>query len=136
MAQQKTNTAAGALTRQRQVVLDAVQAGDHHPTAAQGFDTARQKLPGISFATVYNSLRFLRDSGLVHEIKFGDGASRYDRETERHDHAICSSCGRLVDFDLPGTVALTRAAARASRFEAQTVHLTLVGLCPKCRDDK
>ena len=72
---------------------------------------------------------------MVREIAFGNGASRYDRETDRHDHAICSACGKLVDFDLPGTVALIRAAARASRFRAESVHLTLVGLCPKCRDD-
>jgi len=136
MARQKTKSAAVALTRQRQVVLDAVQAGDHHPTAAEVFDAARRKLPGISFATVYNSLRFLRDEGLVHEIKFGDGASRYDRETDRHDHALCSECGKLVDFDLPGTVALTRAAARASKFKAESIHLTLVGLCPRCRAER
>jgi Fur family peroxide stress response transcriptional regulator len=133
---QKSKSVAGALTRQRQVVLDAVQADDHHPTAAEVFDAARQRLPGISFATVYNSLRFLRDAGLVHEIKFGDGASRYDRETARHDHAICSACGKLVDFDLPGTVALTGAAARASKFKAESVHLTLVGRCPKCLESK
>ena len=125
-----------ALTRQRKIVLDVVQAGDHHPTAAEVFDAARKKLPGISFATVYNSLRFLKDAGLVHEIAFGNGASRYDRETDRHDHALCSACGKLVDFDLPGTVALTRSAARASKFKAESVHLTLVGLCPKCHDNK
>ena len=100
-----------ALTRQRKIVLDVVQAGDHHPTAAEVFDAARKKLPGISFATVYNSLRFLKD-------------------------ALCSACGKLVDFDLPGTVALTRSAARASKFKAESVHLTLVGLCPACRDGK
>ena len=124
------------LTRQRKIVLDVVQAGDHHPTAAEVFDAARKQLPGISFATVYNSLRFLKDAGLVREIAFGNGASRYDRETDRHDHAMCSACGKLVDFDLPGTVALTRSAARASKFKPESIHLTLVGLCPKCRDGK
>jgi len=29
---------------------------------------------------------------------------------------------------------LTRAAARASKFKAESIHLTLVGLCPNCRD--
>src|SRR5580765_9076665 len=125
-----------ALTRQRRVVFDVVRSGDHHPTAAEVFEAARQALPGISFATVYNSLRYLRDQGMVREIAFGNGASRYDRETNRHDHALCSACGKLVDFDLPGTVALIGAAARASRFRAESVHLTLIGLCPKCRDDK
>ena len=133
MARQKIDTAAG-LTRQRRVVLEAVQAGDHHPTAAEVFDAARRKLPGLSFATVYNSLRYLREQGLIHEINFGNGASRFDRETDRHDHAICSECGKLVDFDLPQTVALTRAAARASKFKAQSIRLTLVGLCPDCRE--
>jgi len=135
MAQtRKLSTPEVKLTRQRQIVLDAVQSGDHHPTAAEVFDTARAKMPGISFATVYNSLRYLKDAGFVQEITFGNGASRYDRETDRHDHAICSQCGKLVDFDLPGTVALTRAAARASKFKAESVRLTLVGLCPQCRE--
>lgn len=124
------------LTRQRRVVFDVVRSGDHHPTAAEVFAAARQSLPGISFATVYNSLRYLKEQGLVREIAFGNGASRYDRETDRHDHAICSACGKLVDFDLPGTVALIGAAARASRFQAESVHLTLVGRCPQCRDGK
>jgi Fur family peroxide stress response transcriptional regulator len=125
-----------ALTRQRKVVLDVVRSGDTHPTAAEVFESARKLMPTISFATVYNSLRYLKQAGLVREVAFGKGASRYDRETDRHDHAICSACGTLVDFDLPGTVDLIRSAARASRFKAESVHLTLVGLCPGCREPK
>lgn len=124
------------LTRQRKVVLDVVRSGDTHPTAGEVFAAARQMMPAISFATVYNSLRYLKQAGLVREVAFGNGASRYDRETDRHDHAICSECGTLVDFDLPGTVELIRAAARASRFKAESIHLTLVGLCPQCREPK
>lgn len=124
------------LTRQRKAVLDVVRSGDTHPTAAEVFAAARKAMPAISFATVYNSLRYLKQAGLVREVAFGNGASRYDRETDRHDHAICSECGTLVDFDLPGTVELIRAAARASRFKAESVHLTLVGLCPRCRKPK
>src|SRR5882672_8910477 len=81
-----------ALTRQRSLVLDVIQREDSHPTAAEVFHAARQAMPGISFATVYNSLRYLKEAGLVREITFGNGASRYDSETDRHDHAICSSC--------------------------------------------
>lgn len=122
------------LTRQRRLVLDLVRTEDEHPTAAEVFEQASRAMPGISFATVYNSLRYLKDAGIIREIaSFGKSPSRYDSETYRHDHAVCSECGRLVDFDLPGTVELMRSAARASRFKAESVHLTLVGLCPKCR---
>lgn len=121
-----------ALTPQREVVLRVVRESEEHLTANEIFEAARKLLPTISFATVYNSLRFLKDAGLIGEVAFGNGASRFDRKTDRHDHAICKNCGRLVDFDLPATVELMRAAARRSRFKAESVSLTLVGLCAEC----
>ena len=122
------------LTPQREAVLRAIQSSGNHPTASEVFATARELLPSISFATVYNSLRYLREARLIREISFGDGASRYDRETERHDHAICSGCGKLVDFDLPQAAKLMKAAARRSKFKPESVHLTLKGVCPDCRE--
>ncbi len=132
--QTKKPSEDSGLTRQREAVLRAIQSSEHHPTASEVFAMAKELLPSISFATVYNSLRYLREARLIREISFGDGASRYDRETERHDHAICSGCGKLVDFDLPQTAGLLRPAARKSRFKAESVHLTLVGVCPDCRE--
>ena len=123
----------GALTPQRRAVLRVVAESDGHLTANEIFEAARRELPSISFATVYNSLKYLKEAGLVREINFGKGSSRYDRETARHDHAICTACGKLIDFDLAETHALMRAAARRSRFKAQSVHLTLYGLCPDCK---
>ena len=127
------NRSEEKLTRQRDAVLQVIRSREDHPTANEIFQAAREQLPTISYATVYNSLRFLKEAGLVHEIKFGDGASRYDRETDRHDHAICNDCGKLVDFDLPQAAELIQAAARKSKFQAASVHLTLRGICPDCR---
>jgi Fe2+ or Zn2+ uptake regulation protein len=123
----------GALTPQRRAVLRVVAESAEHLTANEIFEAARKELPSISFATVYNSLKYLKEAGLVHEINFGKGSSRYDRETARHDHAVCSRCGKLVDFDLAETPQLIRAAARRSRFKPESIHLTLVGLCPDCQ---
>jgi Fur family peroxide stress response transcriptional regulator len=123
----------GALTPQRRAVLRVVAGSAEHLTANEIFEAARRELPSISFATVYNSLKYLKESGLVREINFGKGSSRYDRETARHDHAVCSRCGKLVDFDLAETPQLIRAAARRSRFKPESIHLTLVGLCPDCQ---
>ena len=122
------------LTRQRDAVLRVIRESENHLTASEIFEAARKRLPSISYATVYNSLKYLKDAGLIHEISFGNGASRYDRETERHDHALCTSCGKLVDFDLTVTRDLVRAAVRKTRFKPETIHLTLRGLCPDCRE--
>ena len=125
---------ARALTRQREAVLGVIRESENHLTAGEIYEAARRRLPSISYATVYNSLKYLKEAGLVNEISFGNGASRYDRETERHDHALCTACGKLVDFDLTVSSDLVRAAVRKTRFKPETIHLTLRGLCPDCRD--
>ena len=134
------NSATGSdnprLTPQREAVLRAVRERDDHPTASDIFAAAQKYLPAISYATVYNSLRYLRQAGLVREISFGDGASRYDGITDRHDHALCTECGKLVDFDLAEPAELMNEAARKSRFQPESVYLTLVGRCPDCLEAK
>src|SRR5205085_7588847 len=121
-----------ALTRQREAVLQVIRGSENHLTASEIYEAARRRLPSISYATVYNSLKYLKDTGLVNEISFGNGASRYDRETERHDHALCTQCGKLLDFDLAETAQLMQLAARRSRFRPESIHLTLLGVCPDC----
>ena len=131
----KRQAGAVKLTEQRQVVLRVVTEAEEHLTASEVFEKSRKLLPTISYATVYNSLRYLKEAGMVLEITFGNGASRYDSETSRHDHAICTQCGKLTDFDISETVELMRSAARRTRFKPESIHLTLVGVCPDCRSD-
>lgn len=120
------------LTRQREVVLQVIRENMDHLTANEVFDKAKQLLPSISFATVYNSLRFLKDAGHIAEISFGNGASRFDSMTTRHDHAICTVCGKLVDMELDIPVELVQSAAAFSRFKLESIEMTLRGICPDC----
>jgi len=121
------------LTRQREVVLRVIRDANAHLTANEVFSTAKTLLPSISFATVYNSLRYLKDAGHIAEIKFGDGASRFDRTTHRHDHAICTVCGKLVDIemDIPGKI--IKRAAKYTKFKPESIEFTLRGKCPECK---
>jgi len=120
------------LTKQREVVLQVIRDGEEHLTANEVFDRAKQILPTISFATVYNSLRFLKDAGHIGEISFGNGASRFDALTSRHDHAICTSCGKLVDMEIELPEEIVELATKFSKFKLESIELTLRGLCPEC----
>jgi Fe2+ or Zn2+ uptake regulation protein len=121
------------LTKQREIVLQVIRNESEHLTASEVFDKAKQLLPGISFATVYNSLRYLKEASLIGEISFGNGASRFDSMTSRHDHAICTNCGKLVDMEieLPGEI--VKLATKFSKFKLESIELTLRGLCPECK---
>lgn len=120
------------LTKQREVVLQVIRDADEHLTASEVFTAAKKLLPSISFATVYNSLRFLKEAGHIAEIQFGNGASRFDRMTSRHDHAICTKCGKLVDIEMDLPVDLLENAVRFSKFKPESIEFTLRGLCPDC----
>lgn len=120
------------LTKQRQTVLKVIQESKDHLTANDVFEAARRLLPSISFATVYNSLNYLKKEGLIGEIRFGTDANLYDRKLTRHDHAICNKCGKLVDLELSIPDGLLQEAANRSSFIPETIELTLRGLCPKC----
>ena len=120
------------LTKQRQAVLQVIRESDEHLTANEVFEDARRILPGISFATVYNSLRYLKNEGFIGEIRFGTDCARYDRKLTRHDHALCNKCGKLVDLELSIPVELIEEASGLSKFQAESIELTLRGLCPEC----
>ena len=120
------------LTKQRRAVLRVIRESDKHLTANEVFEDARRLLPGISFATVYNSLNYLKKEGLIGEIRFGTDANLYDRKLTRHDHAICDKCGKLVDLELSLPDGLLETAADLSNFEPASIELTLHGLCPEC----
>lgn len=120
------------LTKQREVVLQVITNADSHLTANEVFVNAKELLPSISFATVYNSLRFLKEAGHIAEIQFGNGASRFDRMTHRHDHAICTKCSKLVDIEMEHPAELVERAASYSNFKPESLEFTLRGLCPDC----
>jgi Fur family peroxide stress response transcriptional regulator len=129
---ERTETTDLGLTRQREVVLRVVRDSCEHLTANQVFSRSQELLPSIGFATVYNSLRFLKDAGHIAEIRFGNGASRFDGMTHRHDHALCTACGKLVDIDMDVPEDLVKRAAKYSKFRPESLEFTLRGLCPDC----
>lgn len=134
MKQAAKHEDVSGLTKQRAVVLSVVRAAKHHLTATEVFTEAKRRLPTISFATVYNSLRYLKEAGHIAEIGFGfSGANRFDAKTERHDHALCNGCGKLIDIDLELPAELVKRAAQLSKFKPESLELTLRGLCPECK---
>ncbi|RMG06041.1 MAG: transcriptional repressor [Acidobacteria bacterium] len=122
------------LTRQREVVLRVIRQADRHLTANEVYDEAKRILPTISFATVYNSLRFLKDAGYIAEIRFGNGASRFDKKIDRHDHALCVKCGKLIDIELDFPDDFIQMASRLSGFRLESFEFTLHGVCPECNE--
>ncbi|MBR4309639.1 MAG: transcriptional repressor [Akkermansia sp.] len=88
------------MTRQRRIVIDILLASDDHPTAAQIYERARSMMPGISLATIYNSLDALVDAKLVNHLHPDNGPSRYCPNVVPHIHLMDDKTQRVIDVQL------------------------------------
>lgn len=120
-------------TAQRALVLSVVQSADKHLTAAEIFERVRQRDPRVGYGTVYRSLHLLVEHGLIQELTFADQSSRYDGRTERHDHVHCTTCGVILDVEVPMALMATHVAEERSGFTIESHHTVFSGLCPTCR---
>lgn len=116
-------------------VLDMLRASTSHPTAQEVYEAVRRTRPRIGLATVYRILRQLTEQGLIKELGYGSECARYDARTHRHDHAICTQCGALLD--VPMDVALSdealRQAAQATGLELGSHEVRIYGRCTPCQ---
>ncbi len=85
-------------TRQRERIYEALVATDTHPTAEDLFQTVRRTEPGLSLATVYNTLDVLAQEGLCRRLACAAGGSacRFDAVMEDHAHLVGAD-GRITD---------------------------------------
>jgi Fur family ferric uptake transcriptional regulator len=120
------------LSPQRRVVAE-VLVGDHvHLTAEEVHDLARERLPEISRATVYNTLNELVAMGELLEVDVVDGPKRYDPNVaEEHDHLVCDNCHAIRDVPRPQEPPTIPEGARAG-YLVTAVEVTYRGLCPDC----
>ena len=120
------------LSAQRRAVAE-VLVGDHvHLSAEEVHDLARQRLPEISRATVYNTLNELVAMGELLMVDVVDGPKRYDPNvTAPHDHLVCERCHAIRD--VPRSTPSPPIADHASAgFLVTGVEVTYRGLCPDC----
>jgi len=124
-------------TRQRGIILNILHETKAHPTAEMIYKDARRVIPNISLGTVYRNLNFLRDQGLVREIRPSDGgSSRFEGVHSPHAHFHCNVCNGLLDIPLPpGLENLDLPAGeRISRISAVELHV--IGSCAECADQE
>ncbi|KIO68163.1 peroxide-responsive transcriptional repressor PerR [Bacillus thermoamylovorans] len=120
------------ITPQRHAILEYLINSMTHPTADEIYKALEGKFPNMSVATVYNNLRVFKDVGLVKELTYGDSSSRFDFTTHDHYHAICESCGKIVDFQYPGLDEVEQFASHVTGFKVSHHRLEVYGLCPDC----
>ena len=128
---EKLRAAGRRITGPRLAIIKFIAGRGDHPSARQIYNQVQRKSPGISLATVYNTLIILRDLDLVKEIEFEHTENRYDTNLQPHLNLVCKRCGAIrdVEFTLPLILEDVR---RREGFITSDFRIELHGLCASC----
>lgn len=121
------------VTPQRQLILDAICAGEGHTTPEEIYARVVKRAPQINRATIYRNLDFLCELRLVVAAQIG-GHWYYEIATpEPHHHLVCRQCNTITQLSHATIKTCFNKIERDCNFTVDMDHLALFGVCPKCR---
>lgn len=125
------------MTTVREAIVRAALARQgHFEVQTLASDLRDKGVHEASVATVYRTMPLLVEAGIVKQTMLSAGEShRYEAafEREHHDHLVCESCGKMIEFHFEAFEMLQRDLAAKYDFELTGHVHELIGLCGECR---
>ena len=124
-------------TEQRAVILQILLNIDEHLNAEELNDIIKKEYPAqnIGIATIYRTLNFLEEVDLISSISFGKDGKKYEgNNDEHHDHIICTTCGKIVEFLDEQIEKRQDDIALENGFEITNHTLQIFGICSNCTE--
>jgi Fur family ferric uptake transcriptional regulator len=126
-------------TAQRDDIARVFFSDGGHRSVEELYAAVKKVNPRVGYATVYRTLKLLKETGLAAERRFDDGQARYEPSEERaqhHDHIICERCGKIVEFNSEELENQQQRIARFLGFVLSRHRLELYGICTDCREGR
>ena len=123
-------------TKQREIIAEVFFQVEDHLSAEDLLILVREKVPTVSLATVYRTLKLLVEAKLADARNFGDSQTKFEpagMHDERHDHLICSACGIIVEFVDERIEELQHLVAKEHGYNMVDHKMVIYGECPKCQ---
>jgi Fur family peroxide stress response transcriptional regulator len=120
------------LTHQRmEIFREVAQTGDH-PDADKVYQGVRERMPTVSLDTVYRTLWWLKELGLITTLGPTRERTRFDANLERHHHFVCVQCGTTRDFYSDQLDKLTLPESVQTIGHVETTQVQVKGVCLNC----
>ena len=108
-----------------------------HVSAEELYTEVKKVNPHVGYATIYRTLKLLKECELVNERHFDDLQARYEVVTQRHhDHFICERCGKIIEFENQRIERLQEIVARDLGATLTRHKMELYGVCADCRANR
>ena len=120
------------LTHQRMEVFREVAQTSDHPDAEKVFKGLRKRMPMISLDTVYRTLWWLKELGLITMLGPTRERARFDANLNRHHHFVCTRCAMTRDFASDELDRLKLPDSLRYIGHVEKTQVEVKGICQKC----
>jgi Fur family ferric uptake transcriptional regulator len=114
-------------------ILHVLRHDGTHLSPAEVYKKARKEMPGLTEPTVYRTLEFLAENGMIRSSHSGSGHLTYEIAGEDHHHVVCRICGSEIEVEHTLLENLYRKLETTSGYRSIDSHVTFFGVCPKCQ---
>lgn len=121
-------------TKQREHIYALLLEKRNHPTADDVYARAKEEMPTISLATVYNCLETLAETKLIRQVNFEREPTRYCPNLTKHAHFYCRESGEIVDVELSDQLIEELMNVLPEGFSAKHIEISYDGACAECHD--
>jgi len=121
------------MTSQRLAILHVLHHEGTHLSPAQVYKQAKKELPGLTEPTVYRTLEFLAENGLVRLSHSHNGHLVYQIAGDDHHHVVCRICRSEIEVQHQLLESLYRKLESTSGYLRIDSHVTFFGVCPECQ---
>jgi len=121
------------ITRQRQVVLEAVCQANGHAPLEEIYLRSKKLDESIDRSTIYRSLDLFVKLGLVIVAQNFNGERIYELVQENHHHhLICTICGNDIEIDNRVVDDFYQQIRNEYNYDIAMDHLIVYGVCATC----
>jgi Fur family peroxide stress response transcriptional regulator len=122
-----------AVTHQRQVLYEVMQAMEGHPSPEEVYARVKKKVPSISLATVYKNIHLFVESGVFRKMSMHHGSVRVEMNEEAHHHLVCSKCKSISDIGERELHLAPKRRRLPGGFLVERYAVDVIGVCSKCQ---
>ena len=123
-------------TEQRAIILQILINLDAHLNAEEVHSIVKEEYPNqnIGIATIYRTLNFLEEVDLISSISLANVGKKYESHSkdQHHDHIICTSCGKIVEFFDDEIEKRQEDIALKNGFKITDHTMQIFGVCGEC----
>lgn len=122
-------------TSQRNLIMNKILSRAGHLSAEDLFSDLKISHPSIGLATIYRTLKVLKEAGVIEEHSFIEGKAIFELAfpDSHHDHLVCLSCQKVLEFTDEKVEERQEEIARRHGFSLVKHTMNLFGYCSSCQ---